>query len=251
MPYVFAQERPDYSDLASGGVLYSAAGRPAFPVRLASEMFQRCQALRAANGQAGASVLYDPCCGAGYLLTVLGFRHRPALRALIGSDVDTAAVALAGQNLALLSGAGLDRRTSEIAAMGAQFGKDSHREALASAQRLRAQLVSDTGAPPLTTAVFQADALDGQALRAGLQGTLVDIVIADVPYGQHAHWQQADSGAPDPLGQMLEALVSVIGPASLVAVATDKGQKATHVAYQRVEQFQVGKRRVVILKPVG
>ncbi len=50
MPYQFAVDRPNYSDLASGRVLYSVPGHHAFPVRLASEIFQRCLAyLRAAG----------------------------------------------------------------------------------------------------------------------------------------------------------------------------------------------------------
>ena len=46
MQYKFAKEQPDYSDLASGRVFYSLPGHPAFPVRLASEVFQRCLAHR-------------------------------------------------------------------------------------------------------------------------------------------------------------------------------------------------------------
>src|SRR5690349_20947717 len=107
MPYRYAQERPDYTDLASGRVFYSAAGRPAFPIRLASEALQRALALRATRGLAGPVTLYDPCGGSAYHLTVLGFLHRPALQAVLASDVDPAAVALAERNLGLLSVAGL------------------------------------------------------------------------------------------------------------------------------------------------
>ena len=70
MQYQFATERPDYSDLASGRVLYSMPGHPAFPIRLGSEILQRCLALRRAAGYSSPVVLYDPCCGTGYLVTV-------------------------------------------------------------------------------------------------------------------------------------------------------------------------------------
>ena len=42
MEYKFASERTNYTDLASGNVFYSLPGHPAFPVRLASEIYQRC-----------------------------------------------------------------------------------------------------------------------------------------------------------------------------------------------------------------
>jgi len=42
----------------------------------------------------------------------------------------------------------------------------------------------------------------------------------------------------------------VLSGSSIVAIASDKGQKVSHDHYQRVEQFQIGKRRVVILRPV-
>src|SRR5215210_5047561 len=103
MPYRFARERVDYSDFASGRVLYSLPGRTAFPVRLADEIFQRCLALRPPEARDGPLTLYDPCCGGATLLTTLGFLHGPKLAALIGSDADPDAVALAERNLALLT----------------------------------------------------------------------------------------------------------------------------------------------------
>jgi hypothetical protein len=49
---------------------------------------------------------------------------------------------------------------------------------------------------------------------------------------------------------MLDALAEVLSPSSIVAIASDKQQKVSHAGYQRLEQFQIGRRRVVILKPV-
>lgn len=40
-------------------------------VRLASEIFRRCVAKRAAAGQAQPVTLYDPCCGGAYHLSAL------------------------------------------------------------------------------------------------------------------------------------------------------------------------------------
>ncbi|MFD2352348.1 hypothetical protein ACFSTC_28350 [Nonomuraea ferruginea] len=46
MTYRHAIVRTSHEDLASGAVLHSAPRFPAFPVRLASEIFQRALALR-------------------------------------------------------------------------------------------------------------------------------------------------------------------------------------------------------------
>ena len=42
MQYRYAREQTDFSDFSSGRVFYSLPGHPAFPVRLAGEIFQRC-----------------------------------------------------------------------------------------------------------------------------------------------------------------------------------------------------------------
>jgi len=240
MSYKFATGQSDYSDFSSGRVFYSLPGHPAFPVRLASEIFQRCLATRATTAPCA---LYDPCCGAAYQLSVLACLHGDRIGEVIGSDIDEKAVALAAQNLALLSAEGLDQRARQIAGLLAQYGKTSHQEALASADRLRERLA---GQHPPRTGVFQASALDGAALRQGMGGKTIDIVLTDVPYGQHSQWQDADG---NPMRAMLDALLGILSPTSVVAISHDKAQKVSHEKYQRLEHFQVGKRRVVILRP--
>ena len=42
MKYKFETDKRDFSDFSSGRVLYNAANTTAFPVRLASEIAQRC-----------------------------------------------------------------------------------------------------------------------------------------------------------------------------------------------------------------
>jgi 23S rRNA (guanine2535-N1)-methyltransferase len=58
--YRYAAEKEGYADYSSGHVLRSAPGFPAFPVRLASEVFQRAVALRPGSSPVA---LWDPCCG--------------------------------------------------------------------------------------------------------------------------------------------------------------------------------------------
>ncbi len=72
MPYLFATEDKNYMDYASGRVIYNLPGLPAFPVRLASEIFLR--AVRHLNLKTSHQriVLYDPTCGGAYHLTALG-----------------------------------------------------------------------------------------------------------------------------------------------------------------------------------
>src|ERR1044071_1824451 len=114
MQYQFEKEQLDYSDLASGRVFHSLPGHPAFPVRLASEIFQRCKANRETiYKNSTRCVLYDPCCGAAYHLSVLAYLHREHIQEVIGSDVDEKAVALAERNLELVSIVGLDKRIIE------------------------------------------------------------------------------------------------------------------------------------------
>lgn len=247
MQYKYATEQFDYSDFSSGRVFYSLPGHPAFPVRLASEVFQRCLAHRAAIfGTATPCTLYDPCCGAAYHLSVLGLLHGEQIHALVGSDVDETAVALAARNLGLLHRDGLAARVRELSGLLERYGKQSHREALRSAAVFEQRL---SERKPLDTKVFQASASDPKALLRCLPPKSIDIVFTDIPYGRHSWWQDPESsGSENPLGSMLDALPDVLSPSSIVAISSDKQQKARHAGYQRLEGFQVGKRRIVILK---
>jgi tRNA G10 N-methylase Trm11 len=190
-------------------------------------------------------VLYDPCCGAAYHLSVLTWLHGEHIREIIASDVDEKAVALAKRNLALLDTAGLNKRIDELSKMHEQYGKTSHEDALKSAHRLREKL---SGQHPPETSVFQANVTDAKTILSNIKPKSVDIVFTDVPYGQHSNWQ--DSDVSNPLWSMLDSLLGVVSSSSIVAIVSDKQQKALHEGYQRIEQFQVGKRRIAILKPV-
>lgn len=252
MQYQYAKERVDYSDLSSGRVFYSLPGHPAFPVRLASEIFQHCLAIRETTYQTSTPcVLYDPCCGAAYSLSVLGYLHGDKIQELIGSDVDEKAVALARQNLGLLNNSGLNTRIHEISEMLRLYGKESHQAALTSSHILQKRILSLNKDHPIATKIFQASILDNKVMLENIKDKSVDIVFTDIPYGQHSQWQ-ADIPAEtaNPIWSMLNTLSSVLSPTSIVAIVSDKGQKIAHESYQRMKQFQIGKRRVHILKPI-
>jgi tRNA G10 N-methylase Trm11 len=248
MQYKYATEQQDFSDYSSGRVLYSLAGHPAFPIRLASEVFQRCLAYRAALYRVSTpATLYDPCCGAGYHLSILAFLHGEHIREVIGSDIDEKAVAVARRNLGLLHVDGLDRRMDEITEMLDQYGKDSHQEALRSVSVLKKRL--STAAHTLETRVFQANAIDSKEISSNMKSQSVDIVFTDVPYGQHSYWRDSNVSS-NPLDSILEALPGTLSSSAIVAIVSDKQQKVSHGSYERIERFQVGKRRIVILRPV-
>jgi len=251
MQYKYAKEQQDFADFSSGRVFHSLPGHPAFPVRLASEIFQRCAAHRAEIYEDRTPcTLFDPCCGAAYHLSVLAFLHGEQIREIIASDIDERAVALAKRNLGLLHRDGLDKRILELSTMLAQYGKESHREALQSASALREKLSSLRDNHPPQTYVFQASATDREKVSSHIQPGSVDIVFTDVPYGRHSRWQYTDlTASSNPLRSMLDALLSIASPSSILAIASDKQQKVSHEGYKRIEQFQVGKRRMVILRP--
>jgi hypothetical protein len=250
MQYLFETEDHDYSDYASGRVLYSLPGRPVLPVRLASEVFQRGLNHWRAGGGHGPVRLFDPCCGSAFHLAVLGFLHGAAIREMAAADIDAGVLELAGRNLGLLSLAGLDRRIADIQRILAAYGKDSHRQALESALHLRDRLAEQ--AHQLPARVFQADSTDPAALARGLVGMQADLVLADVPYGWHSDWQfTGTSVPPDPLFALLEALKGILAPGGVVVVICDKAQKPAHPAYQRLERIRIGRRQGVILKDKG
>jgi 16S rRNA G966 N2-methylase RsmD len=252
MQYKYASGQQTYSHFASGRVFYSLPGHPAFPVRLASEIFQRCVTRRKTIYNISTPcTMYDPCCGAAYHLSVLGYIHREDIQSIIASDIDEKAVALAERNLSLLHIDGLDKRIRELSEMFAQYGKESHREALQSASVLKEKLSALAERHPMATQVFQANAMDSTEISSHIQPISVDIVFSDVPYGRHSQWLAGDiSQSPNPLTSMLDAMLGLLSPSSIVAIASDKQQKANHEGFRRVEQFQVGKRRVVILRPL-
>ncbi|WP_430788723.1 rRNA methyltransferase [Actinoplanes sp. G11-F43] len=240
MSYRFATTAANYADLASGSVLQSAPGHPAFPVRLASEMFQRgC----AAAGMSGPVTVWDPCCGSGYLLTVLGFQHRERLSAAIGSDIDENAVALARRNFSLLTADGLRARTAELSDLATRFGKPSHAGAVEAAGRLTRRLTAGGG--DLLSSANVADALDPVQLAVALGGNRPQVVLTDVPYGEQTVWQgdQADAG----IAGMLTAVAAVLPPEAVIVVAV-RGRKVPLDNLRPIEKFRVGTRAVALLR---
>ncbi|TSB21415.1 rRNA methyltransferase [Streptomyces benahoarensis] len=239
MAYRYATERVDHSDLASGFVLRSAPGFTAFPVRLASETFQRALTLRGGDEPA---VLWDPCCGKGYLSTVVGLVHRDRIAAVVASDIDDASLEIARANLALLTARGLADRAAEQAGKAARFGKPGYTEAAAAAERLAARLAADGGDLPHT--VHHADVFDPSALERAAAGFAPDIVVTDVPYGERVQWQGAsDTGLPG----MLTSLARVLPERGVIAIGI-RGRKFPPVPGVASRKFRVGTRSMGLFR---
>lgn len=243
MEYMFEKTPMNYEDYASGRVLYNARGATAFPVRLASEFAQRGFRLLEERGCAGPYTLYDPCCGGGYLLTVIGLMHGRRLRAVYGSDIDKDKLAVAASNLSLLTVEGMERRAAQLRELDAAYGKPSHREALVSLAKLDG---ARRHAAIEKTELFAADATDPGALAGKAAG--VNLVMADLPYGELAEWR---TDTADPAEALLSNLLNVLDPAhSIVIIVADKQQKLRHDRYRRLQHIKVGKRQAALFEPI-
>lgn len=245
MEYKFATERANYADLASGNVFYSLPGHPAFPVRLASEVYQRCLAWRGMENS--PCTIYDPLCGAAYNICIVAYLHWDSVCQVICSDIDEKAIQVAERNLSLLTPEGMERRSREISTMVRLYNKSSHLNAQESITRMKEQVDRLTAIRPIQTRFFQANATSSADLKKGLQDTAIDIVFTDIPYGQHSQWQQTP--AFNPARAMLAALLDNMTPNSIVAIASDKFQEISHENYQRLGVVQIGKRRIIFLRP--
>jgi hypothetical protein len=249
MVYRFARERQDYRDLAAGAVFHSLPGHTAFPIRLTSEIFQRCLHLRARDGQTEPCHVYDPCCGTGYLLATLAFLHWADIRAVTGSDADRTVLEVATRNLNLLTPQGIQQRMDQIESMINQFGKPSHQAAYNSAQRLKAQLAQSLTQHTIAVRTFSANVITDEL--TDYFSAPVDLVITDIPYGNRSSWLGLPPDAPyEPSWYLLQSLLNVLSAHSIVAIASNKQQKIVHDHYRRLDHFQIGKRRIVLLKPL-
>lgn len=239
MKYHYEIEKKDYRDFASGRVLYNVPGSAPFPVRLASEIFYRAQSFL--NEEKNGFKLYDPCCGSGYLLTVLGFLHASKIREIAASDDDEKMVAFARKNLSLLSFAGLRCREEEIRKYVKEYGKPSHIEALDSVQVLKAYLKKE----PIQITCFQRDITkpDENPVQR------VQVIITDLPYGNLVSWRGNDENPVQSLFENLRKAMDLNN--SVAVIITGQKIKPEHEGFNRVHHFKVGKRHVSFFKPVS
>lgn len=243
MEYHFETAGRNYEDFASGRVLYNAQGTTAFPVRLASEIAQRCIGLLESKGASGPYSVYDPCCGGAYLLTVIGLLHGGRMNRIYASDSNEEVLGIAGKNLSLLTSVGLSRRKAELNKLIELYGKASHREAVASADRLGVLLA---GSSIESVETFPADITKpGQVPE---QCRDVNLVITDLPYGDIVSWS-GDSA--DPVNDLFELAHERMEPSrSVLAIIADKSQKLKHDKFKRLQSVKIGRRVFGIFEPI-
>lgn len=230
MEYLYC-ENINFENFASGRVLYGGKGIPNFPVRLLNEIYGRALSY---SEKKEDIVIYDPCCGGGYALTVLGFIHNKDIKKLYGSDIDEWMVAHAEKNTGLLTEAGLENRRNEIEQLFHEYGKDSHKEALNSCEELKGLLQQQ-----INIKIFQADCTEA------LPNILPDLIITDVPYGNLVEWK---GGEPICIDSMLEQLWLISHEKTILAVCMDKKQKINCERWKRLEKQTIGKRKFELLR---
>lgn len=233
MEYLYGGNE-NYEDFASGRVLYGGRGMTNFPVRLLKEMYGRAKSRLGAERDI---VVYDPCCGGGYALTVLGFLQNGEIGRVVGSDLEESMAACAKKNTGLLTRAGLEGRRKEIEQLYQAYGKASHRDALKSCDTLETMLEREIAAE-----IFRADCTEP------LPQILPDMIIADVPYGKLAEWAAKEDR---PIDRMLDQLWLISHENTILAVSMDKTQKIKSEKWKRLEKHTVGKRKFEILRRCG
>ncbi|QHW29394.1 hypothetical protein GZH47_00155 [Paenibacillus rhizovicinus] len=243
MAYMYEKYDQNYEDFASGKVLYNAHGTTSFPVRLASEIIQRCFRLLEIKGNNGPYSLYDPCCGGAYMLTVTGLMHGHRITNIYASDVDHEVLQVAERNLSLLTPSGLARRKEQLTRLTALFQKKSHEEALASLERLDEHLETSILEE---TYVSQVDITSNEKSSSHRD---ISIVMTDLPYGDKVNWR---TDSPDPISDFFDQILKRINPDhSVVAVITNKGQKLKHKRFKKLQYFKIGKRQIGIFELIS
>lgn len=253
MQYQYATEKVNYEDYAAGRVFYNKPGATSFPVRLASEIFQRACTILQKRGVTPPYHVYDPCCGTGYLLTTLGFLHSNHIKLLSGGDIDADVVPFARRNLSLLTPAGMQTRMAQLRQLANEHGKTSHEQALKSAENLLEQL---NAMQPPKTAAYIADA----ARRPTHINQPADILICDMPYERNTSWVISQVGESEldrdteiqqiaAIQRVLWAQRFILADHAIVVIIADKEQFVSYVDYKRHKRLTLGKRQILFLSP--
>lgn len=233
----------NYEDYSSGRVIYSATGATNFPVRLSSEVFQRCAHYLKSKGKMSAYTIYDPFCGVAYSLTVIGFLHGNEIELMVASDADGRILEFSKKNLSLLTKVGIEKRIQELKQFIEEYKKASHREALESAYRLQERV---QGCNDIKNQILQFNILEDEETSESIPK--IDMVITDLPYGKLTGWEGVQS-EEDFTQRFLDKLKPKLDAVSVVAIIYDKKKPIFHKGFVVIESFTLGKRQVVFLEP--
>ena len=250
--YRFETIREDYSHYASGNVFAGATGNTGFPVRLASEVFQACLALLPVERASKRVVVYDPFCGAGYLLATVGYRHWASIQRLVGSDTDDRALQIARYNLSMLNRAGLVSKLDYLLEAQGSDWRLSRDATIRSVHYFLERLAVLEASHSIDCTLFRADAGCLPDIVGGMQQTAADIVMTDLPYGVLSNWQGVLANAPShaaAITTLLQSLQSVMSPNAVAAIISCKSESVAHPAFRRRRRLKLGKRMVTFLSP--
>lgn len=237
------QTKENYEDYSSGRVLYGFPGATNFSVRLISDIFDECARYLTAEGHPGPYSIYDPFCGAGYSLTVLGLIHGSHIKNIFASDINKTILEFAHKNLSLLTSVGINHRIAELKNFIAEYKKQSHKDALKSAEKLQSKAV------PLSIKIneFQFDMLAGEKLPKQVKN--IDMVITDVPYGKLTAWTNLKNNE-NPVQASLDKIKDRLSKNGIVAIVANKKQEISYKGYIKVKALKFPKRKVFLLKLV-
>jgi 16S rRNA G966 N2-methylase RsmD len=224
----------NFEDFSSGRVILHKSGFPNFPVRLALEIFCRCLGYLKRKNEI---CVYDPCCGSGYMMTVIGLFNFGLIQSVVCSDCNDEVLDITKRNLDLLSVCGMDNRIKHLEELYKQFNKTSHQQAIESAKTLKGYIKGRE----IHRFVFNADILISRVLEN--KDFKADIVFTDIPYNRLTLWQNDEE---KDTGNFLDNLLPVLKPDSVIAVCSGKQQKIHTKNFIRLEKQQIGKRKFEI-----
>ena len=226
----------NYEEYASGRVLCGGRGIPNFPVRLINEIFGRAISLMKDKERVR---VYDPCCGSGFSLAVLGIARQAEIVRLLGSDVDERCVEAAGKNVALITRQGLTANRDRL--LGKEGLTEERRaELTASTERLLSFLGSD----PPETAVFRHDILSGPPALP----EAADYIFADLPYGNLTDWSSDREMPADAVAAFLTSVFAVLSRDGIVCVCGQKDLRIPAGPWRKVEKLRLGHRLAYLLE---
>lgn len=243
MIYKYYNNNDNFEDFACGRVIYSKSGITNYPVKISGEIFKKC--LEYLKKKENITV-YDPCCGGGYLLSILGLLNPNIIVKIIGSDICNESTSFAQDNLSLLTVEGILKRKHQINDMVIKFNKQSHKDALKSIEVFLGIIKNRKINPKISC--FNADVLNPKSFEK--LNFKADIIITDVPYGNLVSWSDADENN-NAIDRLLDNIIPVLDENTIIAISTDKSQKIRNQHFMRHTKFKIGKRIIYILQLNG
>lgn len=137
----------------------------------------------------------------------------------------------------MLSPEGLNRRKITLQTLAETYNKSAHHDALDSLNRLKQSLPVQT----ILTFAWVAD-----ALQQSLSPKSIDLIMCDVPYGGVTHWHSQHED--NLISRLLKAQYKALANDGIVAIISDKKQRAIYPNYIRLQENTIGKRRILILQ---